>query len=196
MIQVSPREKALLLAATAASALYIFCTLLLFPYWDSLTEISGMIDTQAKRVVNYQKILLTQNSVRASLQDARKQVSDAEKGLLVNKSDTLASAEFQGVLRQLSAAQSLNVARTEVLPVKPMDQEYGKLAARLEVSGSLDRFVAFLASLNASERILFVEEMRISPTSFNIPKKKDVRATLTVCALKFLEPTVVPLRKS
>jgi len=196
MIQVSPREKALLAAAVAAAAIYVLCTMLLFPYWDALTEASAMIDAQTKRVVNYRKILLTQNRIRTSLQDAREQVSEAEKGLLANKSDTLASAEFQGVLRQLSAAQSLNVVRTEVLPVKPMNQEYGKLAARLEVSGSLDRFVAFLASLNASERILFVEELRISPTSFNIPKKKDVRVTLTVCAMKFLEPAVVSPRKS
>jgi hypothetical protein len=196
MIQVSPREKALLMGAAAVSAVYVLCTFLLFPYWDHLTQATDNIDAQTKRVLNYKKILLTQNTVRAALQDARKQVTEAEKGFLVNKSDSLASAEFQGVLRQLSGAQSLNVVRTEVLPVKPVNREYGKLAARLEVSGPLDRFVAFLASLSVGERLLFIEEMRISPTSFNIPKKKDVRATLTVSAMKFLEPAVVPPRKS
>ena len=196
MIQMSPREKKLLAGAVAVSVVYVVCTMLLFPYWDELAEASANVDAQTKRVLNYQKILLTQDTLRTALQEARKQLSEGEKGFLVNKSDSLASAEFQGLLRQLSGAQSLNVVRTEVLPVKPVNREYGKVAARLEVSGPLDRLVAFLASLSAGERILFVEEMRISPTSFNIPKKKDVRVTLTVSAMKFLEPVVAPPRKS
>src|SRR5688572_22089407 len=101
MIQVSPREKTLLAGAVAVSAVYVLCTMLVFPYWDKLAEASESIDPQTKRVLNYKRILLTQNTVKTALQEVRRQVSEAEKGFLVNKSDSLASAEFQGVLRQL-----------------------------------------------------------------------------------------------
>ncbi|MGH9426014.1 MAG: type II secretion system protein GspM [Terriglobia bacterium] len=194
-MQISVREKRLLSAGATVALVYFACTLLIFPYWDRLSESGERIDTQAKRLVNYRKILLGNNTVKAALSEAERQVSDAEKGLLTNSSDSLAAAEFQGLVKQLSTAQSLAILRTEALPVKPVSREYGKLSVRLEVSGPIDRFVGLMASFDASEKTMFVEDMRISPTHINAPKKKDLRATLTVSALKWLARPVTPAVK-
>jgi len=197
MKAVSTREKKLLVAGGIAAVLYLFCNSLIFPYWDKLSEAAGSIDIQTKRLLNYQKILLGQDTVKAALNEAQRQVSTAEKGLLTSKTDSLAAAEFQGLVKQLSSAQALNVVRTEALPVKPVSPEYGKVAVRMEVSGSISSLVDFLASLDAGERIICVEEMRISPTHINAPKKKDVRVTMTLSALKNLEPSLaLPAKKA
>ncbi len=190
-----PREKLLIVAAGAVAVIYVLGTTLVFPYWDKLSETSENIEVQTKRLVNYRKILRGQDTVKAALEETQRQLSTTEKGLLANKSDSLAAAEFQGLIKQLSTAQSVNVLRTEVLPVKAVSPEYGKLSARLEFSGSIDRVVNLMASFDSGERILFVEEMRISPTQINNPKKKDVRVTMTICALKSLEPVVAPPSK-
>jgi hypothetical protein len=42
---------------------------------------------------------------------------------------------------------------------------------------------------------MFVEEMRVSPTHVNVPKKKDLRATLAVSALKRLDRSMTPAAK-
>ena len=172
--------------------IYLLCTTVVFPYWDKLSEVSGKIEMQTKRLTNYRKILRGQDTVRAALEETQRQLSTAEKGLLANKSDSLASAEFQGLIKQLAMTQGLNLLRTEVLPVKPVSAEYARLSARLEFSGSIDRLVSLMASFDSGERILCVEEMRVSPTQMNNPKKKDVRVTMTVSALKNLAPSVVP----
>ena len=194
-MQISVREKRLLSAGAAIAVVYFACTLLIFPYWDKLSESRERIDSQAKRLVNYRKILLGKDTVKAALSEAERQLSDAEKGLLTNSSDSLAAAEFQGLVKQLSTAQSLAILRTEALPVKPISREYGKLSVRLEVSGPIDRFVALMASFDASEKTMFIEDMRVSPTHINAPKKKDLRATLTVSALKRLDRPITPVVK-
>ena len=194
-MQISAREKRLLGAGATVAVVYFACTMLIFPYWDRLSESGERIDTQAKRLANYRKILLGHNTVKAALSEAQRQVSDAEKGLLANNSDSLAAAEFQGLVKQLSTVQSLAILRTEALPVKAISREYGKLSVRLEVSGPIDRFVALIASFDASEKTMFVEDMRVSPTHINVPKKKDLRATLTVSALKRLDRSVTPAGK-
>jgi Tfp pilus assembly protein PilO len=172
--------------------LYVLCTAVVFPYWDKLAETSGNIQMQTKRLTNYRKILRGQDTVRAALEETQRQLSTAEKGLLANRSDSLAAAEFQGLIKQMSIAQGLNLLRTEVLPAKPVSAEYAKLSARLEFSGPIDRLVNLLASFDSGERILCVEEMRISPTQISNPKKKDVRVTMTVSALKNAAPSVSP----
>jgi len=194
-MQISVREKRLLGTGAAVALLYFACMLLFFPYWDRLSESGERIDTATKRLANYRKILLGKDTVKAAWNEAERQVSDAEKGLLSNHSDSLAAAEFQGLVKQLSTAQSLTILRTEALPVKPVSHEYGKLSVRLEVSGPIDRFVGLMASFDASEKTMFVEDMRISPTHINAPKKKDLRATLTVSALKWLARPVTPAVK-
>lgn len=195
MRQISVREKLLLGGGATVAVFYFACTLLIFPYWDRLSESRERLDMQTKRLANYRKILLGKNTVKAALSEAERQVSDAEKGLLSNSSDSLAAAEFQGLVKQLSTAQSLTILRTEALPVKPISREYGKLSVRLEVSGPIDRFVGLMASFDASEKTMFVEDMRVSPTHINVPKKKDLRATLTVSALKRLDRSVTPAVK-
>lgn len=197
MNSMSPREKILIGAGAGVAMIYLLCTTVVFPYWDRLAEISQKIEVQTKRLTNYRKILRGQDNVRAALEETQRLLATAEKGLLANRSDSLASAEFQGLIKQLAMTQSLNLLRTEVLPVKPVSSEYARLSARLEFSGSIDRLVNLLTSFDSGERILFVEEMRVSPTQINNPKKKDVRVTMTVSALKNLAPSVAPVdRKS
>ena len=194
-MQISVREKRLLAAGAIVAMIYFACALMIFPYWDRLSESGERIDAQTKRIANFRKILLGKNTVKAALSEAQRQLSAAENGLLGNSSDSLAAAELQGLVKQLSSAQSLTILRTEALPVKPVSREYGKLSVRLEVSGPIDRFVALMASFDASEKTMFVEEMRVSPTHVNVPKKKDLRATLTVSALKRLDRSVTPAVK-
>ena len=138
-MQISVREKRLLAAGAIVAVIYFACTLMIFPYWDRLSESGERIDAQTKRIVELRKILLGKNTVKAALSEAQRQLSDAEKGLLGNSSDSLAAAEFQGLVKQFSSAQSLTILRTEALPVKAVSREYGKLSVRLEVSGPIDR---------------------------------------------------------
>lgn len=188
----SPREKILIGAGVGVAMIYLLCITVVFPFWDRLAETSEKIEVQTKRLRNYRKILRGQDTVKAALEETQRQLATAEKGLLTNKSDSLASAEFQGLIKHLTMTQSLNLLRTEALPVKPVSPEYARLSARLEFSGSIDRLVNLLTSFDSGERILFVEEMRVSPTQINNPKKKDVRVTMTVSALKNLAPSVAP----
>lgn len=194
-MQISGREKKVLSAGGVAVVLYLACTFLIFPLWNRLARSSEQIEILTKRLGNYRKILLGQNTVKAALGEAQRHLSEAEKRLLNNSSDSLAAAELQGLLKQLSNAQSLPILRTEALPVKAIGNEYGKLSVRLEVSGPIDRLVGLMASFDSGDKTIFLEDMRISPTHINVPKKKDVRATLTVSALKRLDRSVAPTAK-
>ena len=174
--------------AIAAALIYLLGQYYVFPSWDALKEASGRIDIQSKRVLNYRKILRGQETVKAVLDSARQQTSSIEAGLLTSRSDSLANAEIQGLIKELAGAQGLNLRRSDVLPVKRVSPEYGKVSTRVELMGSIDQLLNFLVNFQSAVKILFIEEMRISAVQIGNPKEKQIVATLLISALKFVEP--------
>jgi Tfp pilus assembly protein PilO len=154
------------------------------PYWDSLGTASGKIEAQSKRVTQYRRVLQGQASVRAALEVVQGQVSQAESGLLKSRTDALANAEIQGIVKDLAVSKGMTFRRTDLLPVKVVSPEYTKVSTRIEVLGAINQLVDLLVSFESGPKILFVEEMRISPLRLGSAKDKQVLATLMVSGLK------------
>jgi len=183
-IVVSAREKWLLVAAGVAVLAFLLMQQYLLPYWDSLGTTAEKIEIQSKRVTQYRRILKGQDSVKAALETVRAQASSVESGLLASRADALANAEIQGLVKDLAVSKGMTFRRSDLLPVKPVSPEYSKVSTRVEVLGAINQLVDFLVSFESSQRILFVEEMRISPIQLGNLKNKQVLATLMICGLK------------
>jgi Tfp pilus assembly protein PilO len=115
-----------------------------------------------------------------------------ETGLLTSKSDPLANAEIQGLVKALATSKGMSFQRSDSLPVKGVSPEYSKVSTRVEMTGAINQLVDFLASFETAPKILFVEEMRISPVQMGNPKNKQVHATLMVSALKQMDRSNLP----
>jgi Tfp pilus assembly protein PilO len=189
-IVVSSREKWLLAAAGVAVLAYLMMQHYILPYWDSLGTTSEKIEILSKRVTQYRRILKGQDSVKAALETVRRQASSMESGLLNSRADALANAEIQGLVKDLAVSKGMTFRRSDLLPVKPVSPEYSKVSTRVEVLGAINQLVDFLVSFESSQRILFVEEMRISPVQMGNPKNKQVLATLMVSGLKNTDKSV------
>jgi len=186
--RLSSREKLLIGAAGTVAVFVGLMWTVVLPFWDSISQSSGSIDLQAKRVTNYRRILWGQTSVKAALESAQKQMTAWEARLLVNKTDSLAIAEIQGLAKDLVLAQKMSFRRSDLLPAKMVSTEYTKVSARIEIMGTMDQFVNLLLSFETGPRILFVEESRVSPVQIMNPRNKQVLVTLTVSALKSVDP--------
>jgi Tfp pilus assembly protein PilO len=189
-IVVSSREKWLLVAAGVAVLAYLMMQHYILPYWDSLGTTSEKIEILSRRVTQYRRILKGQNSVKAALETVRRQASSMESGLLNSRADALANAEIQGLVKDLAVSKGMTFRRSDLLPVKPVSPEYSKVSTRVEVLGAINQLADFLVSFESSQRILFVEEMRISPVQMGNPKNKQVLATLMVSGLKNTDKSV------
>jgi Tfp pilus assembly protein PilO len=186
----SPREKWLLGAAGVAVLAYLLMQYSILPYWDSLGATSEKIEIQSKRVIQYRRILKGQDSVKAALETVRRQASSIESGLLSSRADALANAEIQGIVKDLAVSKGMTFRRTDLLPVKPVSPEYTKVSTRIEVLGAINQLVDLLASFESGQKILFVEEMRISPLQLGNAKNKQLLATLLVSGLKSTDKNV------
>ncbi|MSO22702.1 MAG: hypothetical protein EXQ58_05490 [Acidobacteria bacterium] len=182
--QLSKRDRRLLGAAGIALLLYFPMQYFILPSWDAQGRVSENIQAKTRQVLKCRKVLLGQESVKEALQAAQQQTALQESGLLSSPTDALAGAEVQGILREMVLSKGLTLRRSDVLPVRGLTPEYSKVSARMEVFGNMDQFVNLLVGMETAPRILYVEEMRLTPVQLNNPKNKQVMATLMVSALK------------
>jgi len=187
-LRFSEREKWLVAAAVAAVLFFFLADAYLLPYWDSLGERAEKIEIDSKRVASYRRILHGQDSVKAALEAVKQKTASIESGLLENRSDALATAEMQGLVKELVLSKGLTLARSDLQPVKSLSTDYSRVSTRVELAGSIDQFVSLLASIETGEKILSVDEVRLVPASPGNPKNKNVVISLVISALKLSEP--------
>ena len=192
MVRLSKREKQLVAAAGVTILLFGAMEYSVLPYWDSLAESSEKIEIQSNRVASYRRVLGGKDSVKAALATAQKEHANIEESLLGSKTDALANAEIQGLVRELATSKGMSPHRSDVLPVKIVSLEYTKVSTRIEITGTIEQFVALLAAFETAAKILFVEELKINPVQMGNPKNKQDMATLMVSALKLSDKNGSP----
>ena len=188
MTRLSRREKTLLVWGGLAVVLYLLVDLLLLPFWDTLADTRANAEFQARRVRNYRQMLQRQDRTRSELDRLRRRTQALEQGLLDSPGDALAGAEIQGLVRDIAAAQGLTIRNSDLLPVEEISPRYSKVSTRISLSGGIHQWVDFVDAMGTGPKILFVEDLRISPVRPNDPKNKDIRVTLAVSALKRAQP--------
>ena len=192
MNRLSPRERKLLGWAGAVLALYLLLDFAVLPWWDTLGETQAAAEIQARRVRNYRRILQQQDRTRSELARLRQRTRSLEQGLLDSAGDALAGAEIQGLVRDIAAARGLTIQNSDLAPVEPVSPRYSKVSTRISLSGGIHQWADFVHAMGAGSKILFVEDLRIAPVRAGDPKNKDIRVTLSVSALKEIEPEKAP----
>jgi Tfp pilus assembly protein PilO len=187
-LRLSKREKGLVAGAVAAVLFFFLADAYLLPYWDSLGETAEKIEIDSKRVASYRRILHGQDSVKAAFEAVKQQTASIEKGLLENRSDSLATAEMQGLIKELVLSKGLTLGRSDLQPVKSLSTDYSRVSTRVDLAGSIDQLVNLLASIETGEKILSVDEVRLVPAAPGNPKNKNVLISLVISALKWSEP--------
>jgi Tfp pilus assembly protein PilO len=187
-LRLSQREKWLVLAAVAAVVVFFLADSYLLPYWDTLGESREKIQVNARRVASYRRVLHGQDSVKAALEAVKQKTHSIEEGLLKSETDALATAEMQGIVKQMVLAKGLTLRRTDLQPVKSISSDYSRVSTRVELAGAADQLVSLLAAMETSENILAVEEIRVSPAESGGTKNKNLVVNLVVSALKRIEP--------
>jgi Tfp pilus assembly protein PilO len=187
-LRLSQREKWLVLAAVSAVIIFFLADSYLLPYWDSLGESREKIQVDARRVASYRRVLHGQDSVKAALEAVKQKTHSIEEGLLKSETDALATAEMQGIVKQMVLAKGLTLRRTDLQPVKIISSDYSRVSTRVELAGAADQLVSLLAAMETAENILAVEEIRITPAEAGGTKNKNLVINMVVSAIKRIEP--------
>lgn len=172
------------MGAAAAVVLYFLLNYWLLPFYDSLSESPEKIAVQEKRFMNYRRIMGGKNSVNEAMAAAQKQLASLETGLLTGQSDALASAEIQGLVKNLVISNGMTFRRSDTLPVSPISPEYSRVPTRVEIVGSIEQFHDLMINFSRGPKHLVLDEAKITPMAMGGKNNKSILLNLIVSGIR------------
>jgi hypothetical protein len=183
-INLSKRDRKLVMWAGIAVAAYVLLNYWILPQYDSLVEARDKIEVQEHRVTNFRKILGGKSSAQEALAASQLRMANLEAGLLTSGSDALASAEIQGLVKNVVISKSMSFRRSDALPVMALSREYSRVPTRVEIGGTIEQFHDLMKAFMTNPKHLVVEELRVVPSGISPTGNKMIQINLTVSGLR------------
>lgn len=177
-MRLARRDQRALIVLAVTVVLFLLIDLGVLPAVDRLQEARQGVPVQELTLKKYRRAVASEAGRQSSLAELQQRVAATEAGMLESETAALAVAELQRTLKELAAANQLELAGTEFLPARVLDSNHTLVSTRFAVVGNVERLVNFLAALQSAPKALAVRALTVasSPTQ----AEKRVNATLVV----------------
>src|SRR5262249_48918550 len=141
------------------------------------------------QLTKYRQALQRKGQYAELLQQARKNVAEAESRLIRGDNPSLASIELQNLVEAAGKSVNIEFGQKNVLPAKKRDDYFNEIAMTVSFDSTPNQLTTFLANLRNSPKFVIVRNMQLAPTEMATapPKKgefkKIVRVNLTIGAI-------------
>jgi Tfp pilus assembly protein PilO len=131
------------------------------------------------------------------LEQARKNVDEAEARFIRGDNPTLASVELQTIVETAARKSGLALNQRSVSPARRKDDFFNEITMTIAVEGTPSQISSFLAEIRGAPKVVNIRSAQMAPTEVmqEAPPKGDfkkmLRANLTIFA-----QLPIPVRKN
>ena len=168
--------------------MYVLVSFVVLPAFDRLTQVSPSAEKE-EQLKKYRRALIRKGHHAEALEQARKNVAEAEARFIRGDNPTLASVELQTIVEEAAKKVGLDLNQRNVSPARKKDDSFNEITMTLAVEATPAQIFGFLAEIRNAPKYLTVRTAQIAPPQIltEAPKKGDfmkiVRANLTIAAL-------------
>ncbi len=185
-MEINQKDKRALWVVGAALALFVLFRFGIFPAWDRLQEASTSLQVQQKTFEKYREVIQATVVRRVEISSLEERLREAEAGLLASETSALASAEMQELVKQLMAAQSIEIRSSAFFPAKPLGDDYLQGPLGLQFQCSLDQLVSFLEEIGRGPKRLAISNLALQTAN---AKEKLLSVNMNVAGIMRLAAT-------
>jgi len=188
-LQIRQRDRRAVLGLVGAAALYLVFSELVFPRFDRIKEAGARAAEKEEQLMKYRQALQRKGHYTELLQQARKNVAEAESKLIRGDNASVASSELQTVMEDAAKTVSIEFVQKSFLPAKKKDDYFNEITMAVSFDATPNQLTTFLANLRNAPKFVTVRNMQLAPTETPTapPKKgefkKIVHVNLTVGAI-------------
>ncbi len=162
--KVSKREKKLVVGgAVLAFAIFAY-HLILNPIMEGERDIRNEIVAKGKMLAKYQNVVKQKGRLERDLKNLKTRLKDMEDQLLDGDNPSLAAANLQDIIKEISSGSDLSISSVRVLPSTSRDM-YTEIPVRVETQGTISGAKDFLYEIQNYHKLLLVKEM-----NFYVPR--------------------------
>ena len=177
-MNISKRDRKILTIGIVAVALFLVFTYVISPFMESEQDIRDRTQQLEMLLQKYEKIIGQQKEIEKKLTQTKRQQGQLNNKLLKGSTPSLAAAEMQKMLEQISKKHDLELKSVKV---KDAEKEGDFLAIPLEIrlTTDLNRTRKFLSDLEKNQKYLIIPQLKISVKNQRDPQEVIVTIVVT-----------------
>lgn len=164
--RVNPRERRVVVAGALVSVVALVVAYVVFPFARNWSDREEAIDAKIEQAARLQALLDNQPALEEAVGVLEQTRDRRARRLLTGSTAALAASSLQTLMRSYAERSRVRLERIDVNP----DEEPGQygltpIGLQLTVSGDLFGLVDFVFYLQNGEKMLVIDELRISGAS-------------------------------
>ena len=177
-MNISKRDRKILTIGIVAVALFLVYNYVISPFIESEQDIRERTEQREMLLQKYEKIISQRKEIEKKLTQIKRQQDQLNKKLLKGSTPSLAAAEMQKMLEQISKKHDLELKSVKV---KDAEKEGDFLAIPLEIrlTTDLNRTRKFLSALETNQKYLIIPQLKISVKNQRDPQEVIVTIVVT-----------------
>jgi len=177
-VNISKRDRKILTIGIVAVALFLVFTYVISPFMESEQDIRDRTQQLEMLLQKYEKIIGQQKEIEKNLTQIKREQGQLNNKLLKGSTPSLAAAEMQKMLEQISKKYDLELKSVKV---KDAEKEGDFLAIPLEIrlTTDLNRTRKFLSDLEKNQKYLIIPQLKISVKNQRDPQEVIVTIVVT-----------------
>lgn len=174
---LSRRERTIVLVGGLALVVVLGWTFIAQPLVERLQATSDLVPSRAQVLARRLDLIARKDAIVKELEATNGGIEKASARFLTEAAPAVAASELQKLTKDMAAQASTEIRSERILP--PVERgEVLEIPVEIAVSGEVRHLVDLLARLEASPKMLTVQDFRIRVV--NVSQPKELLATLTV----------------
>ena len=177
---LSPRERLLVGVSVSVLALVGIWEFGVQPIRDQNQVAAELVPVRERLLQKRQDVIAMKASVARELEQTNARIDKASAAFLAAAAPPVAASELQKIAKETATAAGMEVRSERILP--PVERgEVLEIPVEIAVSGEIRNLVQLLARLDASPKMVVVQDVKVRV--MNIAQPKELLATVTLAGL-------------
>lgn len=177
-MNISKRDKKVLIAGGLAVVLFLVVTYVISPFIESENDIQEETEQKEMLLQKYERVIGQREEIEKKLAKMKMEQSDLSKKLLKGGTPSLAAAEMQKMLENISKKHDLELKSVKVQDAEEIG-EFLAIPLEIRLTTDLNSTRKFLADLEKNPKYLIIPKLKISVQNQRDPKEVIVTLVVT-----------------
>ena len=174
---LSRRERVLIGMAAAAALVICAWLFLIEPIRERNRSAEELVPAREQLLTRRQELLGRRESINAELASVNTRIATHAARFLSDATPAVAASELQKIAKEMASQASTEIRSERIL--QPVERgEMLEIPIEIAVSGEIRQLVDLLTRLEASPKMLTVQDLKIRV--MNVSQPKDLLATMTL----------------
>lgn len=173
-MKISGRDKIFIAIGGGALVLAALCQFLIAPIYQGHLDTKTEVAAKAKLLARYQGLWDRKGEVEKKLKDIQGRYAGLDAMFLKEKNQSLAAAELQKILEDLSAQSGAVISSSKVMGARK-EGKFEAISIQLDVKSSLKNLLGFVYLVENAKEYLSIGDLSLRVLSFNDLEKLDTK---------------------